>query len=110
VLNKFPIELLSSLSFILTKKTFTIGEDLIIEKDIGSDIFFISSGKVAIVHKRSKTFIKDLIKDEYFGEIGFFSSLHRQTSVRARDFTDVLTLNRNDFFEMAFKVSESSIL
>lgn len=37
----------------------------------------MSNGKVAIVHKKTKTFIKDLIKDDYFGEIGFFSSLHR---------------------------------
>ena len=54
-----------------------MSEDLILEKEFGSDLFFINSGRVALIHKETKTFIRDLVKDDYFGEIGFFSSLPR---------------------------------
>jgi CRP-like cAMP-binding protein len=87
-----------------------IGDDLITENEIGSDIFFISKGKVALIHKDTKTFIKDLIADDHFGEIGFFSCIQRQASVRARDFTEVLTLNKQEFLQVAEKVSHESIL
>lgn len=73
VLSKFPIEFLSNVSFILKKKTYAIDENLLIEGDNGDEIFFIVSGRVAIIHKLTKTHIRDLHKDQYFGEIGFFT-------------------------------------
>jgi hypothetical protein len=33
------------------------------EGEIGQDIFFIVSGKVAVIDKKSKTHIQDLIQD-----------------------------------------------
>jgi CRP-like cAMP-binding protein len=73
VFNKFPIEFLSNLSFILRKKIFAINEHLIDEYEAGDEIFFIQSGRVSVIHKRSKTHITELDKDSYVGEIGFFS-------------------------------------
>lgn len=110
VLNQFPIEILSQVSFILNKQTFILGENVIIEQEMGQQLFFINNGRVALIHKHTKTFVKDLVKDNYFGEIGFFSDIHRQISVKARDFTEVLILDRLTFLQLANEVSEEIIL
>jgi CRP-like cAMP-binding protein len=104
VLCSFPIEFLSNLSVILKKQTYSVNENLIVEKETTTDLFFVQSGRVSIIHKKSRTHIIDLEHDKYFGEIGFFSELPRQTSVKARDFTEVLILAREDFLQMALKV------
>lgn len=77
VLSQFPIEFLSNVSFILKKKTYSIEENLVIEGESGYELFFIVTGKVSLIHKKSMTHIKDLEKDSHFGEISFFSGLPR---------------------------------
>ena len=67
-----------------------------IEGEQGSEIFFIVAGKVAVIDKKSKTHLKDLVQDQYFGEISFFSDHPRQATIKARDFTEVLVLKRDD--------------
>ena len=47
------------------------------ENEYGEEIFFITSGKVVIIHKQTVSYITDLRKDDYFGEISFFSDLPR---------------------------------
>ncbi len=74
LINSLPVELLSSLSFILKKNAFTLNEELIEEQEQGDAIYHIIEGKVALIHKETKTFITDLGEDESFGEISFFTS------------------------------------
>ena len=76
----------------MRRKTYALDDNLIIEGESGSELYFIQNGRISIFHKKTKTHIKDLLKDQYFGEISFFSTLPRQTSAKARDFTDVLTI------------------
>ncbi len=109
VLGRFPIEFLSNLSFILQKRVFAIDDNCVMEGEIGQDIFFIVSGKVAVIDKKSKTHIQDLIQDQYFGEISFFSEIERQATVKARDFSEMLILRRDDFLQMALKVSPPAL-
>lgn len=40
-------------------------------------MFFILTGKISLVHKKTKTYIKELLEDMYMGEISFFSELPR---------------------------------
>ena len=80
-----------------------------IEGDLGQEIFFIVSGKVSIIDKKTKTHIIDLIQDQYFGEISFFSDIPRQATVKARDFCEMLVLRRDDFLTMAGKVSVQAL-
>jgi CRP-like cAMP-binding protein len=54
-----------------------------VENEIGNDLFFICNGRVAVIHKKTKTYVKRLGDDDSFGEIGFFSNLPRQSSVIA---------------------------
>ena len=46
---------------------------------------------------KTKTHLTDLEKDRYFGEIAFFTSLNRLATIKARDFTEVLIIKREDF-------------
>lgn len=51
---------MSLISFILKKNTYIINEDLVVENEIGNDLFFIKNGTVALIHKNTKSFIKEL--------------------------------------------------
>ncbi len=39
------------------------------------EIFFIVSGSVSIIHKKTRSHLIDLQTDDCFGEISFFSEL-----------------------------------
>ena len=97
MLCKFPIEFLSNLSFIFKKYTYAIDENIIIEGDKGKELYFMGSGKVVVLHRKSRTLIFELQKDQYFGEISFFLMTLRRCTIKARDFTDVLILDRDNF-------------
>jgi CRP-like cAMP-binding protein len=56
---------------------------------------------VVILQKSSHTYIKELNVDEYFGEIAFFSDILRQATARSRGFTEVLSLNKESFTDIA---------
>lgn len=60
VLGAFPIEFLSNLSFILQKRVFAIDDNCVIEGEPGGEIYFIVSGRVSVIDKRTKTHITDL--------------------------------------------------
>ena len=50
VFNQFPISFLSNVSFIMKKKTINMDENLFLEKEIGTDLYFILNGKIALIH------------------------------------------------------------
>jgi len=110
VLSEFPLEFLSHLTFVLNKRSFSVEEYVFNEGDEEKDIYFITSGKVALIHKQSFSYLIDLEKDQSFGEIGFFSDCKRQVTVKSRDFTDVLTINLFDFLNIANNYSEQAIV
>lgn len=49
------------------------------------------------------TFLADLRKDDYFGDISFFSTLSRQATAKSTDYTDVFTINQEEFIELALQ-------
>eukprot|EP00347_Sterkiella_histriomuscorum_P008075 403346469 len=110
ILCQFPIEFLSNLTFIFQKTTFTIDENVCIEGEPGQEIYFLVTGRVNLIHRRSKSLICELDKDKYFGEISFFTQLTRQVTVKTKDFTDVLYIKRDSFLQMASKVSIESLI
>ena len=76
-LSEFPLEFLSNLTFCLNKNKFSIEEYVFNEGDEGREIFFITSGRVSLIHKKTYTYIMDLEKEMSFGEIGFFTDTPR---------------------------------
>lgn len=97
VFEDFDLEFLSEITFIFGQVTYMIDDNIIVEDDPGGKIFFIVKGKVAILHRKSRTYIKDLGKDDFFGEIGFFSEKPRQATAKSRDFTHLLVLDHEKF-------------
>ena len=48
-------------------------------------------------------------KDDWFGEIGFFSGFPRTNTIKSRDFTEVLTIKREKFLEIAEDFPEAIV-
>ena len=72
-------------------------------------MYFIVTGLVTVLHKKTQTYIRDLKEDHYFGEIGFFSEKKRQTTVKSRDFTEVLELTYESFFQVSSQYPEAEV-
>ena len=68
-----PLEFLSQLAFTMNTESYTHDDNVIDEGEYGDKIYFIMTGKVAMLHKETHTYLEDLVTDEYFGEIEFFS-------------------------------------
>ena len=60
VLNYFPLEIVSSLSLILNKKIFSIYDNILIEGELGNELCFIVTGRINLIHRKTKTLIKEL--------------------------------------------------
>lgn len=104
------MDLLSNLTFILRKEIYIADDNLIIEKENGDEMFFMQNGRVSVLHMKTKTHIVELEMEKYFGEIGFFAEQPRQSTIKARDFTEVLIVKRDDFLTMARNIqSEATI-
>jgi hypothetical protein len=59
------------------RKTYVFEEYVFQEGDVEKTLYFITNGKVGLIHKQTYTFIVDLYKDRSFGEICFFSDCPR---------------------------------
>ena len=91
VFESFDIDLMSDISKQFKKQTFAMDDNIIVvtiylrfllnfnnkEGDQASTMYFIVTGLVTIVHKRTQTYIRDLRSDQYFGEVEFFSDKAR---------------------------------
>ena len=97
----FDFRFLSEVTFLLLNETFSMDDHIFEEDEKGTKMYFITKGTVVIMQKKSHTYIKELHVDEYFGEISFFSELNRQATARSRGFTEVLSLNKDQFRDIA---------
>ena len=101
VFKNFEIDFLSEITKSFKKQTFTVDDNIFTEGDEGGTMYFIVTGLVTILHKKTQTYIRDLKQDQYFGEIEFFSQKPRFTTVKSRDFTEVLVLTYETFADVA---------
>lgn len=97
----FDQRFLAEVTFLLINETFSMDDHIFEEEEQGAKMFFITKGTVVIMQKKTHTYIKELQVDEYFGEISFFSKLNRHATARSRGFTEVLSLNKDDFVDTA---------
>jgi len=47
---------------------------------------------------------------DYFGEIGFFSEQTRTATLKSRDFTDLIYIDRPSFLEIGYSLYPESIV
>ncbi|HOJ50788.1 MAG TPA: cyclic nucleotide-binding domain-containing protein [Spirochaetota bacterium] len=74
---------------------FTPGDYIVVEGEIGNEMFFISKGEVEVIVKGQR--ITTLRDGQFFGEIALLLSVPRTASVRAITFCDMYMLDRETF-------------
>lgn len=58
--KNFKIEFLSVLSSFLIKKSYSPDDNIIKEGEMGAEIYFITEGRVTVLHKLTHTYLTDL--------------------------------------------------
>jgi len=48
-------------------------DNIFMEDDLGDKLYYIISGDVFLIHRKSYTFVKELGVNGFFGEYAFFS-------------------------------------
>ena len=99
----FGIDFKGDISTHFHRATYVSDDFIFMEKDKAECLYYITQGKVAMLHKQSHTFIKDLHGNTYFGELGIINDQPRCLSAKSRDFTEIFILYKNDFIEISEK-------
>ncbi len=101
ILEKVPIfkgasdELLQQIILNLKPEVFTPRDYIFREGEIGGGMYFISRGSVEVVSKDGRNIFATLTEGNYFGEIALLMSQPRNASVRAVDYVDLYSLERD---------------
>lgn len=103
VLEKIPIFRGAEDGFIkeivmkLVPAMFTPGDIVFREGEIGHNMYFISKGSVEIIHEQSGKVFATISQGGYFGEIALLMDSPRSATVRAVDYCDLYTLDKDSF-------------
>lgn len=103
VLEKIPIFRGAEDGFIkeivmkLNPAMFTPGDVIFREGEIGHNMYFISRGSVEIIHEKTNKVFATIGEGGYFGEIALLMDSPRNATVRAVDYCDLYTLDKDSF-------------
>lgn len=103
VIEKVPIFKGASDAFIkeivmkLSPAMFTPGDYIFREGEVGHNMYFISRGSVEILSEKSNQVYATIGEGGYFGEIALLMAQPRNASVRAVEYCDLYTLDKNSF-------------
>ncbi len=93
-------EELMKLAECLQRHTFDAGEEIIIEGDDDRRLFVIVNGAVDVIKgrgQRNERHLCTLGPRDYFGEMALIDNLSRSASVVAKETTEILSLDQQDF-------------
>lgn len=99
-LADFRDEDLALLAGVLRERQFVAGDLLVNEGEIGSDLFLLLAGEVAVLRTGARNEQKQVAvigAGEIFGEMSFLDRKPRTASVRAAKTSRVLVLTREKF-------------
>ncbi|HBS04906.1 MAG TPA: cyclic nucleotide-binding protein [Leptospiraceae bacterium] len=105
ILRGAPASLVREIVLSLTPQVFTPGDMIFQYGDPGQEMFMISKGTVEVLD-REKNSIASLSDGQYFGEVALLHHAPRNASVRAVDYCDIYSLDRNTFSEILQRYPE----
>lgn len=104
----------------IKERTFTAGETVFRQGDIGDRVYVVRDGEVEVVREpeepgKPETIIARLGKGEYFGEMAILSAAPRNATCRAATKLVTLSIDREDFNTLfssvpAFKESVDKVM
>ncbi len=103
VIEKVPIFKGASDAFIkeivmkLTPAMFTPGDYIFREGEIGHNMYFISRGSVEVLSEKTGQVFATIAEGGFFGEIALLMAQPRNASVRALEYCDLYTLDKDSF-------------
>jgi len=90
-------ELVREMALQLRPVVFTPGDFIILVGQYGRNMYFISRGTVEIIAPDGKTVLDTLKDGQFFGEVALLFVQPRNASVRAVDYCDLYTLDKDTF-------------
>lgn len=103
IFEKIPIfkeaseDLISELVLNLKPVIFTPGDYIFRKGDIGLNMYFISRGIVEVIDEDKEHVIATLTDGNFFGEMALVFSAPRNASIKALDYCDLYTLDKETF-------------
>jgi len=86
------------------KKSYSPGQKIITQGDVGKELFIINHGVVEV--KRGEEVILQLDDGKYFGETALLEETNRNADVVAVNYVDLYTLEKDAFMELIKKFPE----
>ena len=84
----------------LRPAVFVPGELVLRRGDVGHRMYFIQRGEVEVLAADDRTRVATLADGDFFGELALLTRQPRSASVRALDYCDLYTLDREHFEEV----------
>jgi voltage-gated potassium channel len=91
------LELIRDIAFQLRPVIFTPGTYIFRAGAIGRHMYFISHGTVEVISPDGRTIMRTLTDGDLFGEMALLFSQPRSATVRATDYCDLYTLDKDTF-------------
>jgi CRP/FNR family transcriptional regulator, cyclic AMP receptor protein len=96
--SQIPGEDLAQIALITSEEGREVGEDVVVEGEVGDALYIVLEGKVK-VHRKDKD-IATLGSRECFGEMALLDAAPRSATVTAEDNVTLLKISREDFQEI----------
>ena len=96
----------------MIRRTYTKGQMILLEDDLGQTFFVIAEGSVKITRLSDdgrEVILAMLGESDFFGEMSLLDGAGRSANVVALESSEVLTLARNDFLEILQEYPKISI-
>jgi len=99
-------ELVREMALQLRPVVFTPGDFIFRAGQYGNNMYFISRGTVEIIAPDGTTVMTTLTNGEFFGELALLFSQPRTASIRAVDYCDLYTLDKDTFDRVLMQYPE----
>ena len=96
----------------MIQRTYTKGQMILLEDDLGQTFFVIAGGSVKITRLSDdgrEVILAMLGESDFFGEMSLLDGAGRSANVVSLEASEVLTLARNDFLEILHEYPKISI-